>query len=109
METKNPRLNNILRRTFLRVKVTLNITKPLPTGFWLATKNHQTLWVDFKYERIQDSYCLNCGILCHSKKECKNSMAMASWDPTKPRYGPGMGVIRAKAISAIKIAARTRE
>ncbi|XP_072084672.1 uncharacterized protein [Arachis hypogaea] len=33
METENPRLNDTLQRTFLRVRVTMNITKPLPTGF----------------------------------------------------------------------------
>ncbi|RYR51272.1 hypothetical protein Ahy_A06g026296 [Arachis hypogaea] len=56
--------------------------------------------VDFKYERIQDSYCLNCGILGHTKKEYRNPMAMASWDHMKPRYGLGLGVNRARAISA---------
>ncbi|RYR64624.1 hypothetical protein Ahy_A03g010693 [Arachis hypogaea] len=100
MEAENPRLNDTLQRTFLRVRVTMNITKPLPTGFWLAAQEHQTLWVDFKYERIQDSYCLNCGILGHTKKECRNPMAMASWDHMKPRYVLGLGVNRARAISA---------
>ncbi|RYR58245.1 hypothetical protein Ahy_A05g023904 [Arachis hypogaea] len=100
MEAENPRLNNTLQRTFLRVRVTMNITRPLPTGFWLATQNHQTLWVDFKYERIQDSYCLNCGILGHTKKECSSPMAVASWDHMQPRYGMGLGVNRARAISA---------
>ncbi|RYR39747.1 hypothetical protein Ahy_A09g045333 [Arachis hypogaea] len=65
METENPRWNNVLQRTFLRVKRTF-------------------LWVDLKYERIQDSYCLNCGILGRNKKECKNSMATACWNPLKP-------------------------
>ncbi|RYR47522.1 hypothetical protein Ahy_A07g033454 [Arachis hypogaea] len=100
METENSRLNDTLQRMFLRVRVTMNITKPLPTGFWLATQNHQTLWVDFKYERIQDSYCLNCGILGHTKKECRSPMAMASWDHMQPRYGLGLGVNRVRAISA---------
>ncbi|RYR57613.1 uncharacterized protein At4g02000-like [Arachis hypogaea] len=98
METKNPRWNNILQRTFLRVKVTLNITKPLPTGFWLARENAPDLGIDLKYERIQDSYCLNCGILGHNKKDCRNPMATACWDPLKPRYAPGLGVNRAKPI-----------
>ncbi|RYR37124.1 hypothetical protein Ahy_A09g042058 [Arachis hypogaea] len=100
METENPRWNNIFQRTFFRVKVTLNVTKPLPTGFWLARENSLDLWVDLKYERIQDSYCLNCEILGHNKKECKNPMATACWDPLKLRYASGLGVNRAKAISA---------
>ncbi|RYR64948.1 hypothetical protein Ahy_A03g010968 [Arachis hypogaea] len=100
IEMENPRLNNILQRTFFRVEVTLNITKPLSTGFWLAIENHQTFWVYFKYERIQDSYYLNYGILGHSKKECKNPMATASWDSMKPRYGLRLGVNRAKPLLA---------
>ncbi|RYR16596.1 hypothetical protein Ahy_B04g073630 [Arachis hypogaea] len=98
MEMENPRWNNILQRTFLRVKVTLNVTKPLPTGFWLARENAPDLWIDLKYERIQDSYCLNCEILGHNKKDCRNPMATACWDPLKPRYAPGLGVNRAKSI-----------
>ncbi|RYR12055.1 hypothetical protein Ahy_B04g069574 [Arachis hypogaea] len=102
MKTENPRLNDTLQKTFLRVRVTMNITKPLPTGFWLATQHHQTIWVDFKYARIQDSYCLNCGILGHTKNECRNPISMASWDHMKPRYGLGLGVNRARVISARK-------
>ncbi|RYR04844.1 hypothetical protein Ahy_B06g084640 isoform A [Arachis hypogaea] len=88
-------------RTFLRVKVTLNVTKPLPTGFWVARENFQDLWVDFKYERIQDSYCLNCEIL-ESNGNCMLG-------PLKPRYGPGLGVNRAKAISTRGVEQRVDE
>ncbi|RYQ97023.1 hypothetical protein Ahy_B08g092995 [Arachis hypogaea] len=80
--------------------VTLNVTKPLPTDFWLARDNFHDIWVDLKYERIQDSYCLNCGVLGHNKRECTSPMATACWDSTKPRYAPGLGVNRAKVISA---------
>ncbi|KAL4396950.1 hypothetical protein AHAS_Ahas01G0143100 [Arachis hypogaea] len=39
IETEDPRRSNILERSFLRVKVALNITRPLPTGFWLARED----------------------------------------------------------------------
>ncbi|RYR23048.1 hypothetical protein Ahy_B03g068324 [Arachis hypogaea] len=72
-------------------RVSINITKALPTGFWLDREELPPLWVFFRYERLPDSYCFNCRILGHEKKTCKNPTAMASWDPTKKRYKPGLG------------------
>ncbi|KAL4375417.1 hypothetical protein AHAS_Ahas05G0279700 [Arachis hypogaea] len=34
-ELEDPKRNNTLLRIFLRVRVALDIAKPLPTGFWL--------------------------------------------------------------------------
>ncbi|RYR78812.1 hypothetical protein Ahy_A01g003671 [Arachis hypogaea] len=53
--------------------------------------NLPNLWIRFKYERLQDCYCLNCGIIGHNKKECKNPTAMACWNPREPKYSMGIG------------------
>ncbi|RYQ97122.1 hypothetical protein Ahy_B08g093127 [Arachis hypogaea] len=98
METEDPRSNNMLERSFLMVKVALDITRPLPTGFWLAREDLPNTWIEFKYERIQDSYCLKCGLLGHGRKDCQRPQAMASWDPSKPRYSAGLGVNKAKPL-----------
>ncbi|RYR06079.1 hypothetical protein Ahy_B06g085878 isoform A [Arachis hypogaea] len=90
-EAEDPKMDGILRRSYLRIRVSINITKALPTGFWLDREDLPPLWVFFRYERLPDSYCFNCGILGHEKKTCKNPTAMASWDPTKKRYAPGLG------------------
>ncbi|RYQ82931.1 hypothetical protein Ahy_B10g101521 [Arachis hypogaea] len=92
VEAEEPKTDGVLRRTYLRIRVSINITKALPTGFWLDRENLPPLWVFFKYERLPDSYCFNCGILGHEKKTCKNPTAMACWDPTKKKYAPGLGV-----------------
>ncbi|RYQ98831.1 hypothetical protein Ahy_B07g086651 [Arachis hypogaea] len=34
-EVEDPVKNNILRRSFLKVRVTMEVTKALPTGFWM--------------------------------------------------------------------------
>ncbi|RYR24698.1 hypothetical protein Ahy_B02g058211 [Arachis hypogaea] len=79
-------------------------------GLWSIRENllNLQIWngresvyeVDHKYMELWDSYCLNCGILGHVKKECRNSMAMASWNHMKPKYGLGLGVNRARVILA---------
>ncbi|RYQ98245.1 hypothetical protein Ahy_B08g094302 isoform A [Arachis hypogaea] len=92
VEVEDPKRGNVFVRTFLRVRVAINISNPLPTGFWMTREERPKTWIEFKYERLQDCYCLRCGIIGHGKKECKKEMAMANWDPLRPRYEPGLGV-----------------
>ncbi|RYR08497.1 hypothetical protein Ahy_B05g076213 [Arachis hypogaea] len=54
-EAEDPKVNGILRRSFLRIRVSINITKALPIGFWLEREEMPPLWVFFKYERLSDS------------------------------------------------------
>ncbi|RYR15157.1 hypothetical protein Ahy_B04g071883 [Arachis hypogaea] len=91
-EAEDPRSDGVLRRPYLRIRVSINITKALPTGFWLDREKLPPLWVFFKYERLSDNYYSNCEILGHEKKTCKNPTAIACWDPTKKKYSPGLGV-----------------
>ncbi|KAL4275030.1 hypothetical protein AHAS_Ahas20G0066400 [Arachis hypogaea] len=98
VEEEDPKRRNIFVRTFLRVRLAINISKPFPTGFWMAREERQKTWIEFKYERLQDCYCLRCGIIGHGKKEYKKELAIASWDPLRPRYEPGLGVNPIRAI-----------
>ncbi|KAL2943337.1 hypothetical protein RDABS01_031685, partial [Bienertia sinuspersici] len=43
----------------MRVKVTLDISKPLRRGMRIATCNSVSKWVDIKYERLGD-FCYIC-------------------------------------------------
>ncbi|RYQ99295.1 hypothetical protein Ahy_B07g087210 isoform B [Arachis hypogaea] len=95
-EAEDPKVDGILKRSYLRIRVSINITKALPTGFWLDRDEMPPLWVFFNYERLPDSYCFNCGILGHEKKMCKNPTTMACWDPSKKKYSPGLGVTQIK-------------
>ncbi|RYR04148.1 hypothetical protein Ahy_B06g083733 [Arachis hypogaea] len=78
-EAEDPKVDGVLRRSFLRIRVSINITKTLST----------------------DNYCFNCEILGHEKKTCKNPTAMTCWDPTKKKYSPGLGVSQVRPILAI--------
>ncbi|RYR45123.1 hypothetical protein Ahy_A07g030984 [Arachis hypogaea] len=100
-EVEDPKMDGVLRRPYLRIRVSIDITKALPTGFWLDREELPPLWVFFRYERLPDSYCFNCGILGHEKKKCKYPTAMACWDTTKRKYSPGLGVGQGRPVSTV--------
>ncbi|MED6114929.1 hypothetical protein PIB30_085292 [Stylosanthes scabra] len=72
------------------------------TGIWLTRPNLPKVWLSFRYERIQDTYCLRCGIIGHNKRDCSRPVVAASWDPQKPRYIPGLGAIRPPPIEELE-------
>ncbi|QHO59168.1 kinesin KP1-like isoform [Arachis hypogaea] len=91
-------VGDTLERFFLRVKVAIPVSRPIPTGFYLNRDRLPKTWIQFKYERILESYCLNCGIIGHNKKECKIPTTMSIWNPNEPRYSAGLGVAQARAL-----------
>ena len=54
---------------FLRVRVNIDITKPLMQGKMIQIDDLETSWVTFKYERLP-IFCYRCGILGHQDREC---------------------------------------
>ena len=63
-EAKNPKNYN-----FMRVRVAIDITKPLCRGRKISTTSGKEGWVSFKYERLPN-ICYGCGRLTHSDREC---------------------------------------
>ncbi|KAJ1388963.1 Zinc finger, CCHC-type [Sesbania bispinosa] len=63
-------------------------------------KNLPRIWVFIKYERIQ-GFCYNCGIIGHDDKKCKKTKEIAIYDPSRPRYGPNLGIPLVKSLAAI--------
>ncbi|KAL6195982.1 hypothetical protein ACLB2K_031599 [Fragaria x ananassa] len=60
---------------FLRVRVMLDVRRPLPTGFTLPREDGSPSWVEFKYERLS-RFCFCCGRLGHietTQNPCPNS------------------------------------
>ena len=54
---------------FMRVRVELEIDKPLRRGTYIASSEDERLWLTFKYERLP-TVCFICGKLRHDKKHC---------------------------------------
>lgn len=54
----------------LRVKIMIDITKPLHRGIWIEPgENVDSLWIQAKYERLPD-FCYGCGRIGHVVKDC---------------------------------------
>lgn len=55
---------------YLRVRVILNIDKPLKRRMKICRNKEEWFWANFKYERLP-TFCFICGILGHSEKYCE--------------------------------------
>uniref|UniRef100_A0ACD5ZFZ3 Uncharacterized protein n=1 Tax=Avena sativa TaxID=4498 RepID=A0ACD5ZFZ3_AVESA len=79
---------------YLRVKVRINITKPLRRGIKLDVGEGRTdMWCRFEYEFLPD-FCYRCGMLDHIDRECTIKLKkgeiqqFGSWMKAHiPRYG----------------------
>ncbi|KAL5804737.1 hypothetical protein ACOSQ3_031537 [Xanthoceras sorbifolium] len=73
---------------FLRIKVRIDITKPLKRGIRLRLANFDTMITTLiKYERLPD-FCYGCGFIGHSFRECYNSEVRKNiMDGVEPKFG----------------------
>ena len=83
-------------RSFLRVRVAVDVEKSLVSGFWVPRGN-KMVWVEVKYERIAD-FCFECGRLEHVKKNCEKGNRLAEGMEGKRRYGLWMKAAPARAM-----------
>jgi hypothetical protein len=52
----------------LRVKILIDLSKPLPRGRKINVEGQAT-WITFKYERLP-RFCFHCGVIWHGKGGC---------------------------------------
>uniref|UniRef100_A0A803KRS5 DUF4283 domain-containing protein n=1 Tax=Chenopodium quinoa TaxID=63459 RepID=A0A803KRS5_CHEQI len=73
---------------FMRVKVMIDIEKPLRRGLFLAVGAATSKWVPIKYERLEE-FCLFCGRLDHTESGCvyKEEARKAEFEIVY-QYGP---------------------
>jgi hypothetical protein len=71
---------------FLRVKIQVDITKPLPRGRKINIEGN-SMWVKFQYERLP-KFCFQCGVICHGKGGCPSRTGF--WQQETKQYGPWM-------------------
>uniref|UniRef100_A0A803L0T6 CCHC-type domain-containing protein n=1 Tax=Chenopodium quinoa TaxID=63459 RepID=A0A803L0T6_CHEQI len=53
----------------MRIKVKVDIRKPLRRGLFISTGGSKPKWIVIKYERLGD-FCFSCGKLNHIDKDC---------------------------------------
>ncbi|KAM6555050.1 hypothetical protein CsatB_015812 [Cannabis sativa] len=56
----------------LRFRATIDINKPLFSGFFLRRQRLKDLWLQYKYERLP-KLCFKCGVLTHDQSVCFKS------------------------------------
>lgn len=100
VEVENPLIDGQLLRSFMRVRVQLDITQPLVTGCWVPRKDLPKVWIVFKYEKLMD-VCFKCGVIGHEQKYCKKERAMSAFSTDVPKYGPALGVSLAKSLAEV--------
>ncbi|KAK6164465.1 hypothetical protein DH2020_001329 [Rehmannia glutinosa] len=67
-------------RKFLRLKVVLDVRKPILTGFWLKRNGLPDVWIDFKYEKL-GVFCYKCGLIGNNYRTCKFPSGNAKFGP----------------------------
>ncbi|KAI7989431.1 hypothetical protein LOK49_LG13G00250 [Camellia lanceoleosa] len=60
----------------MRIRVAIDVRKPLRRGMKFALSSADLIWVDFKYERLP-IFCYFCGRLGHSDRECDAKLSSA--------------------------------
>lgn len=56
-------------REFMRIRVKLNLAKPLKRRMKIKMAGDEWFWANFKYENVP-SFCFMCGIIGHTEKFC---------------------------------------
>lgn len=67
----------------MRLKVVVDIEKPIKAGFFLEREDLSPLWIQFKYEKL-GRFCFKCGIIGHEHDEC----ARKSWAMVRSTHSP---------------------
>uniref|UniRef100_A0A803QS68 CCHC-type domain-containing protein n=1 Tax=Cannabis sativa TaxID=3483 RepID=A0A803QS68_CANSA len=75
-------------REYLRMRITIDITKPLRRRLKLTKDDGTWFWVNFKYERAP-TFCFICGIIGHTERFCSKLFHQSVDTVVKP-YGEFM-------------------
>ncbi|KAM7491058.1 hypothetical protein LguiA_033979 [Lonicera macranthoides] len=76
IEIEKLEATELLIHRFVRVKILVDVRRPLKRGFRLLDEAESYSWVPFKYERL-GNFCFACGRLGHEKNFCKELEVVA--------------------------------
>uniref|UniRef100_A0A803PXV1 Reverse transcriptase domain-containing protein n=1 Tax=Cannabis sativa TaxID=3483 RepID=A0A803PXV1_CANSA len=72
----------------LKFRATINLNKPVFSGFFLRRQRLKDLWIQYKYERLP-KMCFKCGLLTHDQSICFKPPTVVKDDKGNfyPMYG----------------------
>lgn len=70
-------------KTFMRIRVKLQLLNPLQTKMKLKKPGGDWFWVDLRYERLP-SFCFHCGVIGHGDRFCPTSQEKFEVGKAKP-------------------------
>ena len=79
-----PEDNGVAWGCYLRIRVEVEIAKPLMRGCIIQVEETAPAWVDFRYEHLP-IFCYRCGILGHSGSDCFTGVRTSVFD--QDQYG----------------------
>lgn len=77
---------------FIRLRVSIEVDKPLRRGVRIKQPNGESLWLECKYERLP-TFCFICGRLGHADKYCPHQLEIDEENFVK-LYGPDLRATR---------------
>lgn len=95
----DPNNNTSIWRECMRVRIKVDVRKPLKRKKKISRKNGTECIVQCKYERLGD-FCFICGMLTHTERFCRKKLDSSLGEPSKdwgswlrapPRRGSGQG------------------
>lgn len=74
-----------LWRSYMRIRVRIDVSKPLKRRMRMKKPGGDWVWVNFKYERLP-TFCFYCGLIGHSDQFCSALFKSGKTNVEKP-YG----------------------
>ncbi|KAK2419791.1 hypothetical protein QL285_030612 [Trifolium repens] len=72
------------KKLIIKIKVAINVHKPINPGILIGNAKDGTHWIDFRYENLP-LFCFICGLVGHAENLCQNKdMAIESETPLGP-------------------------
>lgn len=56
--------------SYCRIRIMLDVKKPLRQGIFISTEDSEKMWLAFKYENLP-LFCLDCGKIGHGIVDCE--------------------------------------
>lgn len=92
----------ILSKSYVRLKVIVDMEKPLMVGFWWKNSEGNEIWANIKYVQLYDFF-YGCRRLGHTTKSCKEDVKKYETKLGHLLYGPWLIGTRPKKTHSMRM------